>query len=335
MTRPDGSKPKLGDTLTPLPPEPVVKKNIRVYELAKQLGVENKEILALAAKQKVAAASHSSSLAPEDAEKIRSALANRKVRADALAEELGFELKALKDLAKANDVKIASPATPVSSGDADRLRTAAARAAARADATTQAVAEATKPDDDSAEPAGRRRRRRRRSGGQEPAGGVEEGPTKRSEAATSSRSTSRWICSRSWPRTSVGTQLEGTVASFTSHGAMVEVALGFDRSFHCYVRTVNLGDPPPTKARDVVRKGETYRFEVLADRRGDQGRRELRRLAPAASSPPPHGRAERPSWQLGLHRAAGRGGRRLVAGGDAHQAPRAGRSPRRPSQLAP
>jgi hypothetical protein len=286
VTRPDGSKPKLGDTLTPLPPEPVVVKNVRVYELAKQLGVENKEVLALAAKQKVAAASHSSSLTPEDAEKIRSALANRKVRADALAEELGFELKALKDLAKANDVKIASPATPVSASDADRLRAAAARTAARADATAQAVAvaEATKPDDDAAEPSGRRRRRRRRSGGQEPTGRADEAPTKRSEAATSSLVNEPLDLVTFLATHGVGTQLDGTVASFTSHGAMVEVALGFDRSFHCYVRTVNLGDPPPSKARDVVRKGETYRFEVLEI---DAGTRvaELR-LAPAAPAPP-------------------------------------------------
>ena len=87
VTRPDGSKPKLGDTLTPLPPTPVVRKNQRVLPLAKELGLDNKDVLALAAQHKVAATSHSSSLTPEDADLIRQAHANRKVRASELAEE--------------------------------------------------------------------------------------------------------------------------------------------------------------------------------------------------------------------------------------------------------
>jgi hypothetical protein len=44
---------------------------------------------------------------------------------------------------------------------------------------------------------------------------------------------------------------------------MIEVDLGGGRIFQCYIRTANLGDPPPTKARDVLRKGETSDFELL------------------------------------------------------------------------
>jgi hypothetical protein len=45
---------------------------------------------------------------------------------------------------------------------------------------------------------------------------------------------------------------------------MVDVELGEQREFHCYVRTVNLGSPPPQKARDVLTKGEEYKFKVAA-----------------------------------------------------------------------
>ncbi|MGO9343794.1 MAG: NYN domain-containing protein [Acidimicrobiales bacterium] len=66
----------------------------------------------------------------------------------------------------------------------------------------------------------------------------------------------------------VGSQLEGTIVSFTSHGAMAQV-----EDMLCYVPLAGLGDPPPRRARDVVRQGETRVFELVAldpARRGAQ-----------------------------------------------------------------
>jgi chemotaxis protein histidine kinase CheA len=61
----------------------------------------------------------------------------------------------------------------------------------------------------------------------------------------------------------VGTTVEGEVVSFTSHGAMVDVALPDGGSLHCYIPLSAMGDPPPTKARQVLTKG-TVRSFVLS-----------------------------------------------------------------------
>jgi hypothetical protein len=53
--------------------------------------------------------------------------------------------------------------------------------------------------------------------------------------------------------------VEGTVESFVSHGAMVEVA-----GMRCYAPLRGLGSPPPTKAREVLERGERRRFVVVA-----------------------------------------------------------------------
>ena len=61
----------------------------------------------------------------------------------------------------------------------------------------------------------------------------------------------------------VGSTVEGEVVSFTSHGAMVDVALPDGGSLHCYIPLTAMGNPPPTKAREVLTKGEVRPF-VLA-----------------------------------------------------------------------
>ncbi len=61
----------------------------------------------------------------------------------------------------------------------------------------------------------------------------------------------------------VGSTIEGEVVSFTSHGAMVDVALPDGGSLHCYIPLSAMGTPPPTKAREVLTKGEVRPF-VLA-----------------------------------------------------------------------
>ncbi|HEX2043225.1 MAG TPA: S1 RNA-binding domain-containing protein, partial [Acidimicrobiales bacterium] len=57
----------------------------------------------------------------------------------------------------------------------------------------------------------------------------------------------------------LGTEVEGEVETFTSHGAFV-LADGA----RCYVPVSGLGDPPPRTAKAVLKRGETRRFVVQA-----------------------------------------------------------------------
>jgi Zc3h12a-like Ribonuclease NYN domain/S1 RNA binding domain len=57
----------------------------------------------------------------------------------------------------------------------------------------------------------------------------------------------------------VGSTVEGTVVSFTSHGAHVDVG-----AMRCHVPLQGLANPPPIKARDVVSKGETRQFILVS-----------------------------------------------------------------------
>jgi len=56
--------------------------------------------------------------------------------------------------------------------------------------------------------------------------------------------------------------VEGTVASFTSHGAMVAVELDGGLTVLCYAPTKHLSTPPPKSAREVLVQGTTYSFMV-------------------------------------------------------------------------
>jgi hypothetical protein len=58
----------------------------------------------------------------------------------------------------------------------------------------------------------------------------------------------------------VGSTVEGEVMSFTSHGAMVDVALPEGGHLHCYIPLSAMGSPAPTKARQVLAKGEVRSF---------------------------------------------------------------------------
>jgi hypothetical protein len=57
----------------------------------------------------------------------------------------------------------------------------------------------------------------------------------------------------------LGTQVEGVVDAFASHGAFVVVD-----GVRCYVPLGAMGDPRPSRARDVLRRGETRAFVVQA-----------------------------------------------------------------------
>ncbi len=64
----------------------------------------------------------------------------------------------------------------------------------------------------------------------------------------------------------VGTEVEATVDSFSSHGAYARVG-----DVHCYIPLKSMGEPAPLRARDVVNIGEVRRFTVAsidAPRRG-------------------------------------------------------------------
>ena len=61
----------------------------------------------------------------------------------------------------------------------------------------------------------------------------------------------------------LGNTVDGEVVSFTSHGAMVDVSLPGGGVLHCYIPLTAMGTPPPTKARQVLKKGEVRPF-VLA-----------------------------------------------------------------------
>ncbi len=57
----------------------------------------------------------------------------------------------------------------------------------------------------------------------------------------------------------LGTEVEGDVDTFSSHGAFVIVG-----DVRCYVPIAAMGDPRPLKARDVLTRGETRTFVIQA-----------------------------------------------------------------------
>ena len=62
----------------------------------------------------------------------------------------------------------------------------------------------------------------------------------------------------------VGSEIEGEVASFTSHGAMVEVTTSDGGTLFCYIPLSAMGDPAPRKAREVLRRGEKRMFRLVS-----------------------------------------------------------------------
>jgi hypothetical protein len=57
----------------------------------------------------------------------------------------------------------------------------------------------------------------------------------------------------------IGSSVEGTVSSFVSHGAMVDVG-----GMQCYVPLAGLGAPAPRRAREVIERGEQRQFVLVA-----------------------------------------------------------------------
>jgi hypothetical protein len=57
----------------------------------------------------------------------------------------------------------------------------------------------------------------------------------------------------------IGSPVEGTVSSFVSHGAMVDVG-----GMQCYVPLAGLAATPPRRAREVVERGQQRQFILVA-----------------------------------------------------------------------
>jgi transcriptional accessory protein Tex/SPT6 len=57
----------------------------------------------------------------------------------------------------------------------------------------------------------------------------------------------------------IGSAVEGTVSSFVSHGAMVDVG-----GMQCYVPLAGLASPAPRRAREVVERGQVQQFILVA-----------------------------------------------------------------------
>ncbi len=81
----------------------------------------------------------------------------------------------------------------------------------------------------------------------------------------------------------VGTTVEGEVVSFTSHGAMIDVDLPDGGRLHCYIPLSSMGSPPPTKARQMLTKGEVRPF-VLSSLDPPRRVAELSLPAPVAAA---------------------------------------------------
>jgi hypothetical protein len=285
VSRPDGSAPKIGDVMTPAAPEAAETK-VRAYDVAKELGLETKALQAMAKDLGITIASHASSLTHADAERLRAVKSEKKIRAYELAKELGVDTKELKTLAASANVELASHSSSISQASADKVRAAHERAGMLADVVASLEIEPERK-------AGSRSRRRKDEGKASPTDGERTAKKKgRETAAKKGDGAKRGAkgprqppepSEKAKPQRSgsipsnqpldlvtflahhkVGSKVVGKVASFTSHGAMVDVELGEQREFHCYVRTVNLGSPPPQKARDVLTKGEEYKFKVAA-----------------------------------------------------------------------
>ena len=149
---------------------------------------------------------------------------------------------------------VRGPKSRVATRDADRARRrAAAVTAAPPEPTAAAIAEATAeaiaPD---APKSGRRGRRRGSRAGAGAA--AAEGGGHAPEAINEPLPFITFIADHP-----LGTEVEGQVEGFTSHGAFV-IAGGA----RCYAPVSALGDPPPRSAKEVLTKGETRTFVIQA-----------------------------------------------------------------------
>ena len=141
---------------------------------------------------------------------------------------------------------VRGPKSRVATRDADRARKRTAAAAVRPEPTSAAIAEATAEAiaPDAPEVAKRGSRRRARS----------TAATSTPEAINEPLPFITFIADHP-----LGTEVEGTVEGFTSHGAFVTAA-----GARCYAPVSGLGDPPPRSAKEILSRGEVRTFVIQA-----------------------------------------------------------------------
>jgi hypothetical protein len=152
---------------------------------------------------------------------------------------------------------VRGPKSRVATRDADRARRRAAAVTATppeptASAIAEATAEAISPDAPKSPRRGRRRGSRAGAGASTAV--VAETPGHAPEAINEPLPFITFIADHP-----LGTEVEGVVEGFTSHGAFV-IAGGA----RCYAPVSALGDPPPRSAKEVLTKGETRTFVIQA-----------------------------------------------------------------------
>ena len=62
----------------------------------------------------------------------------------------------------------------------------------------------------------------------------------------------------------IGARFEGEVTAFTSHGAVIKVALKGAKFMECYAPTASLATPAPARARDVLKRGDSRTFRLVS-----------------------------------------------------------------------
>ncbi|MGH9264129.1 MAG: NYN domain-containing protein [Acidimicrobiales bacterium] len=140
---------------------------------------------------------------------------------------------------------VRGPKSRVATRDADRARKRRAAAPVEvapeptAEAIAEATAEAIAPDSPKAPKRGSRRRSRSGTG---------------PEAINEPLPFITFIAGHP-----LGTEVEGTVEGFTSHGAFVTAD-----GARCYAPVSALGDPPPRSAKEVLKRGEVRTFVIQA-----------------------------------------------------------------------
>ena len=94
---------------------------VRIYELSKDLGLENKDVLDAAEKLSIAAKSHSSSISDDEAGRIRSLLKNGSAAAPPAKPAAGKAILSVKKAAGPTPAAAKPAPAPASAPVAERL----------------------------------------------------------------------------------------------------------------------------------------------------------------------------------------------------------------------
>ena len=267
---PDGSTPKVGDVWPEgPPPAAAAKKKTAIARLVaegpkqaaarKAAAKKQAEPAAKKAAGKKAAAKKAAAKKDAAPEKAAARKAAARKQAETAAKKEAATKAALKKAAPKKAALV--PATTTNgAAQAGAVRSAAAANPAVREAIGQALAEAIAP---AREPAGDGRD----SHGDQGRGKRKEkdGRHRRRRSAAPPPAVNEPLAFITFVATyPLEREIEGQVVSFTSHGAMVDVDLPGGGVLHAYIPLAAMGDPPPSKARQVLTRGERRRFVLVA-----------------------------------------------------------------------